>query len=173
MRPRRYRIGVREVSYGVLMTAPGPSATWAWDCLYPRPYAARIAELESQHGLPRGLLFAIMRQESAFDPSAESPVGARGLMQLMPYTAERVAAELGTTVAPGDLDRPAKNLELGARYLARLVGELGGSLPLAVASYNAGPRAVSRWVAAGHGARRRSVHRAHPPTPRPAATSRA
>lgn len=147
--PRRYRIGVREVSYGLLMTAPSPSATWAWDCLYPRPYAARIAELETQHGLPRGLLFAIMRQESAFDPSAESPVGARGLMQLMPYTAERVAAELGTTVQAGDLDRPAKNLELGARYLARLVGELGGSLPLAVASYNAGPRAVSRWVAAG------------------------
>lgn len=146
---RRYRIGVREVSYGLLMTAPGPAEVWAWDCLYPRPYEPRVLALEATHGLPKGLVFAIMRQESAFDPGAESAVGARGLMQLMPYTAERVAAELGTRVTEAELERPAKNLELGARYLARLLGEMGGSLPLAVASYNAGPQAVSRWVSAG------------------------
>lgn len=144
---RRYRIGVREVSWSVLMNAPGPGETWTWDCLYPTPYLDKVRELEAQHKLPAGLLHAIMRQESAFAPEVTSPVGAEGLLQLMPYTAEKVAAEMGTSVALGDLTRPAKNLPLGAHYVAGLLSIFEGSVPLAVASYNAGPQAVGRWVA--------------------------
>ena len=88
-----------------------------------------------------------MRQESAFDPEIRSPVGAAGLMQLMPSTAEQAAKE--TKLAdfqPDEITAPDVNLTLGTFYIAKMLKTFDGSLPLAVASYNAGPTAVSRWV---------------------------
>jgi soluble lytic murein transglycosylase len=67
-------------------------------------------------------------------------------MQLMPETARRVAAEHGTAYDEKLLKRPGVNLDLGARYLAKMIRAFGGSLPVAVAAYNAGPRAVGKWV---------------------------
>jgi soluble lytic murein transglycosylase len=143
---RRYRIGSAAVDFPLLMRAPGPSEAWAWDCVYPRPFAGEVARLEAQNELPPGLLHAVMRQESAFDPDAVSPVGAIGLMQLMPTTAERLAAEAGAPFDPRALTAPEQNLTLGARYLGKLLRMLGGNVALAAAAYNAGPKAVSRWL---------------------------
>jgi soluble lytic murein transglycosylase len=87
-----------------------------------------------------------MRQESAFKPDAVSPARAVGLLQLVPGTAEKVAAELGRTIEPALLSSPSYNVELGAYYLHKVLGTFGGHVALAAAAYNAGPRAVSRWL---------------------------
>lgn len=146
---RRYRVGVAAVSYSMLMRAPGSDERWAWECLYPRPYADPVRALEEQHGFPKGLLHAVMRQESAFDPSVVSPADAVGLIQLIPPTAMRVASELSIPYEPSALTNPEANLKLGAHYLAKLMTMFQGSLPLAAASYNAGPQIVSHWFEAG------------------------
>src|SRR5690606_22496651 len=84
--------------------------------------------------LQKPLLLAVIRQESAFDPQAVSPAGARGLMQLMPETAREVAAYLGEPYDPGRLTSdPDYNLRLGRRYLDAMLARYDGVLPLAPA----------------------------------------
>ena len=147
---RRYRVGNAAVGYATLMKAPSQAERWAWDCVYPKPHAAAVRKLEEQHGLPRGLVHALMRQESAFDPAVVSPATAVGLMQLMPSTGKAIAAELSMTdYDPAMLTNPELNLKLGAFYIAKLLKTFQGSIPLAAAAYNAGPKAVSHWLAVG------------------------
>jgi soluble lytic murein transglycosylase len=89
---------------------------------------------------------AIMRQESNFDATIVSPAGARGLMQLMPATAQLVAKRLGETTSPAALTAdPAQNMRLGTAYLADMLEQFS-ALPLAVAAYNAGPHRVKSWL---------------------------
>lgn len=93
------------------------------------------------------LMHAIARQESAFDPTVVSRAGARGLMQLMPATAKRVARENNMTYRYRALtEDPAYNMALSSHYLDFLEGEFSGATPLMVASYNAGENAVARWL---------------------------
>jgi len=95
----------------------------------------------------RSLLFAIVRQESAFAPEAMSRVGARGLMQLMPATAAGVASKLQLPYSVDRLTSDAVyNLTLGRSYIEKLIDEFGGSYPLAIASYNAGPGRIRQWL---------------------------
>jgi soluble lytic murein transglycosylase-like protein len=129
-----------------LERAPTETTRWAWDCVYPTPFAEVVHAAEAERGLPYGLLHAVMRQESAFKPDAVSPARAVGLLQLVPVTAEKVAAELGRTIEPALLSSPSYNVELGAYYLHKVLGTFGGHVALAAAAYNAGPRAVSRWL---------------------------
>jgi soluble lytic murein transglycosylase len=90
----------------------------------------------------------IMRQESSFDIGAVSPSGARGLMQLMPATAQAVAKTLGVRVSLAVLtSNPADNIRLGTSYLQELLDHYGDTLPLAVAAYNGGPHRVDQWLA--------------------------
>jgi soluble lytic murein transglycosylase len=144
---RRYVIGQDAATRAGLDRAPGPRSRWMWDCVYPRPYAALVTGVERERLLPRGLLWSVMRQESGFRPAARSPVGAVGLLQLMPTTAEKVAAELGETVESAALTRAHTNVRLGGAYLRKLLDGFQGNVPLALAAYNAGPHAVSRWLA--------------------------
>jgi soluble lytic murein transglycosylase len=145
---RRYRLGVNVVEGSWLLRTPAPAERWAWECVYPRPFASGVRALEEEHGLPRGLVHAVMRQESAFDPVVVSPASAVGLMQLIPSTAKQAAAELAMSFEENDLTRPDVNLRLGAFYIAKLMKMFGGNVALAAAAYNAGPRAVSHWVEA-------------------------
>ncbi|MEM9683770.1 MAG: lytic transglycosylase domain-containing protein, partial [Pseudomonadota bacterium] len=93
------------------------------------------------------ILHAVVRQESAFDVEAISRAGARGLMQLMPQTALRVARQLKVPYSRKRLTRdPTYNLRLGQAYLAQMLNEYDGSLILAFAAYNAGPVRVERWL---------------------------
>ena len=93
-------------------------------------------------------MYAIIRQESGFDVGAMSPVGARGLMQLMPATANSEAGKLGQ---PFSLPRLTMdgiyNIDLGRGYLQSLIEDFGGSYALAIASYNAGPGRIRQWLA--------------------------
>ncbi len=94
-----------------------------------------------------GLIHAITRQESSFDAGAVSPAGARGLMQLMPATAQHVAKGLGLKHSHDRLTSdPTYNLQLGASFLQDLVDRYNGSYVLAIAAYNAGPGRVSGWL---------------------------
>jgi len=106
-----------------------------------------VTALPSGGTAERSLLFAIVRQESAFAPEAMSRVGARGLMQLMPATAAGVASKLQL---PYSLDRLTAdgvyNLTLGRSYIERLIDDFGGSYPLAIAAYNAGPGRIRQWL---------------------------
>ena len=98
------------------------------------------------------LIMAIMRQESTYRNAALSPVGAIGLIQVMPRTGARVAAMLGEhRYSPGDLEDPNTNLRYGIYYFSRLLERFEGSFPLAVGSYNGGPHNMSRWYKAHEG----------------------
>ncbi|MBV8685189.1 MAG: transglycosylase SLT domain-containing protein [Alphaproteobacteria bacterium] len=96
----------------------------------------------------RTVSHAITRQESSFDRAAVSNAGARGMMQLMPGTARETAGKLGIGYDFGRLTSdPAYNMMLGTSYFSTLLEQWGGSMPLAIASYNAGAGNVRRWVA--------------------------
>ncbi len=103
-------------------------------------------------GLDPLVLHSIIRQESQFQANALSPAGAVGLMQRMPRTAAEVARkEKKRRPTRRDLLRPDRNVAIGAAYLARLVKGYGGDFVRAVAAYNAGDPAVSRWWEASEG----------------------
>lgn len=146
---RRYKVGTAAVSFDALMKAPGPADRWGWECVYPRPYADAVEALEQHRSVPKGLVHALMRQESGFDPEIASPVGAKGLLQLMPKTAEEAAKEASVPFSPELVTVPDVNVALGGFYIGKLLGTFQGSVPLAVASYNAGPGAVSSWLKKG------------------------
>lgn len=95
------------------------------------------------------IIHAITRQESQFDRAAVSRAGARGLMQLMPGTARETAGKIGLAYTPGSLTGdPQYNIALGSTYIRQMLRYYGGSYPLAIAAYNAGPGNVNRWLAA-------------------------
>ena len=95
------------------------------------------------------MVHAISRQESQFAANAKSHAGARGLMQLMPGTAREQAGKLGMSYNSSDLiDNPSYNMQLGNAYFARMMDYYGGSYPLAIAAYNAGPGNVNKWLRA-------------------------
>jgi len=97
--------------------------------------------------VPPELALAIARRESEFDPGVVSGVGARGLMQIMPATAEEVAGKLGLPYSANRLlSDPRYNSTIGVAYLAELVEVFGGSIVLVSAGYNAGPSRPRRWV---------------------------
>ncbi len=119
--------------------------------LFPFPYRTLIVAAAERNGLDPRLVLAVVRAESRFRPDAVSDEGAVGLMQLTPPTAAWVAGQrrLGAAVTPADLRDPAYNLAAGAWYLAWLLRQFGGRLPVAVAAYNAGPTTVRAWLDAG------------------------
>lgn len=94
-------------------------------------------------------IHAITRQESQFDRQAISHAGARGMMQLMPGTAREVAGKLGMSYDAGSLTTDTNyNMMLGSTYFQQMLRYFGGSYPLAVAAYNAGPGNVNKWLRA-------------------------
>jgi soluble lytic murein transglycosylase len=145
----RYRHGQTYIRVAAVNHAPSDSTRWAWDCLYPRPFAALVEQQERRYGLPPGLLHAVMRQESGFMHDAVSPAAAHGLMQMIGPTAAQVAASLDLDIEDVDLRNPGLNVRMGAFYLARLMKRFGGRVALAAAAYNAGPQAASRWLEGG------------------------
>jgi len=109
------------------------------DLLFPRPYIDVLKKnLKNQDPL---LVLSLIRQESVFNPRARSPVGARGLMQLMPATAR----QLRRSVKVNQLSNPRINIELGTRYFQNLMKRYNNNLVYVLAAYNAGETRVERW----------------------------
>lgn len=107
---------------------------WASVPLDTRAFAAEIQRAASAHAVDEALIRAVIHAESAYQPDAVSPRGARGLMQLMPET----MAELQVS----NVFHPDSNIDGGTSYLAQMLSEFGGDVELATAAYNAGPGAV-------------------------------
>jgi soluble lytic murein transglycosylase len=118
-----------------------------WEYAYPRAYEPAVLEASKNTSVPEELIWGIMRAESHFRQNAQSPVGALGLMQLMPFTGRKVASLLSmASFEPNSLLTPETNIRLGSRYLQRLLEKFSGSVPLVAAGYNAGPHRVHAWV---------------------------
>ena len=99
------------------------------------------------NGKNKPLIHALIKQESGFSQSAISSVGALGFMQLMPYTAKEVARKMRIKYSEYKLKKSAKyNIKLGSYYINSLLKKFDNSKIMAIASYNAGPNAVKRWV---------------------------
>ncbi|MEO0457687.1 MAG: transglycosylase SLT domain-containing protein [Cyanobacteria bacterium P01_A01_bin.114] len=128
-----------------------------WEGVYPFPYAEPIQTWAEQRQLNPLLVTALIRQESRFEPQIRSVVGATGLMQLMPDTADWVLYQTGETDQLGDpdldldseLENPETNIKLGTWYLDFTHEEYDNHSLFAVASYNAGPGNVSAWIEEG------------------------
>jgi soluble lytic murein transglycosylase len=125
-----------------------PAAGWesAWQVAFPRPYAAIVEAQAKKTGLEAPLVYAIMREESAFDPNAVSVANAYGLMQLILPTARAVARSDNILVNPTTLRRPSVNVTLGCRALAELWNRFDENRLLAIPAYNAGPARPARWL---------------------------
>lgn len=135
------RIGRPDHAVWVVRRA-GASGLMLLEDGWPAPYPAPPAS-----GVEPALVHAITRQESNFDPEAVSSANARGLMQLLPGTAQQVARRQGLPYAVGMLTSdPDLNMRLGAAFLEQLLARFDGALPYAVAGYNAGPGRVDEWL---------------------------
>ena len=111
--------------------------------------AAGFPTVSTPSGADFTMVHAIARQESEFDTDRVSHAGATGLMQLMPGTAREQAGKIGMSYAYNNLSAdPQYNIRLGDGYFARMMDYYGGSYPLAVAAYNAGPGNVNKWLRA-------------------------
>lgn len=117
--------------------------------LYPQPYDTEVRAAASMTQLQPELIYGVLRQESLYRPDALSSAGARGLLQLLPETARRVAQQWKRPrPAPADLYDPAVNVQLGAANLRGLIDKFNGQTAVALAGYNAGPGAATRWLPA-------------------------
>jgi soluble lytic murein transglycosylase len=154
------RAGDHRAAHGLLRTRaraafrrpPDGENVRAWRIAYPPAFRDAVRRWAPPAGVPVDLVQALMREESALDPRALSPAGAIGLTQLMLPTAQQVARQLriGKVTRTGLTDA-SLNIRLGARYLGDLVRRFDGSVPLALAAYNAGAGAVGRWMEARRG----------------------
>jgi soluble lytic murein transglycosylase len=148
------RLGDHRAAHQILRTrardafrrAPDADNLRAWLIAYPPAYREDVERSARAAAVPADLVQALMREESALDPRIISPAGAVGLTQLMLPTARQVAARLHLTrPTRADLMQPSINIRIGAQYLGELVRRYDGEVALALAAYNAGAAAVTRW----------------------------
>lgn len=115
--------------------------------IYPTPYADSVIRESQAFNIDPRLLYALIRQESRFDPYATSWVGARGLGQVMPATGKAIAQQLGVEgFHVDDLYHPHVSVRFGAYYIAQQVTMMNGSVQAGLAAYNGGPGNAQRWA---------------------------
>ena len=133
-----------NVAFGKIATERG----FALDAsAFPLSGVPQFAPLAGSADLPS--VYAVARQESEFARQAASGMGARGLMQILPSTAQDAARRAGVSFSAAQLVAdPAVNVQLGAAYLGQMIADQGGSAILALAAYNAGAGRVAQWIAA-------------------------
>ncbi|OQK17594.1 hypothetical protein AU255_06920 [Methyloprofundus sedimenti] len=121
-----------------------------WDDVglrFPVDYAEKIEENALIQQLESAIIYGLVRRESMFDPSAGSPAGAMGLMQIMPGTGRQIAKETHFPWrSKAVLLQPSVNLKFGAYYYKQMLDKFDGNFALAAAAYNAGPHNVNKWL---------------------------
>jgi soluble lytic murein transglycosylase-like protein len=134
--PMHRRYQVIEINGNCYACNLDSMVDWHNTPLHLKSFQGSISKAATRYNVDPALIRAVIHAESAFKPDAKSPVGALGLMQLMPGT----ASDMGVV----DPLSPDQNIRGGVRYLAELMQNNGGNISLATASYNAGPGAVAR-----------------------------
>jgi soluble lytic murein transglycosylase len=131
-----------------LARGPLPVPLELWWHAWPAPFDDQVRDATRLRAhVDPTLVYAVMREESGYRPRVLSVTGARGLLQLMPDTAERVARSVSMTdFAADDLFEPQVNITLGSVYLDQLLGQFSGHASAAIGGYNAGPHRVVRWL---------------------------
>jgi soluble lytic murein transglycosylase len=159
-----WQYGFSMLSESARLQAVHLAARWGWydqaiaaatqqrvfndyELLYPRPFDRDIRAASRLTSLPPELIYGVLRQESLYRADAVSSAGALGLLQLLPETA-RMTARSWKRPRPGngELFEPGVNIPLGAAQLRSLVDRFAGQTMVALAGYNAGPRAAARWL---------------------------
>lgn len=129
------RLAVRRYGYG----------SFVYNAVaFPKPYRSIVEKAAQRYSIESALIYAVMRQESLFDPYAVSVANAKGLMQLLESTAREVARREGIRIR--SIFDPETNIMLGTAYLRQLLDQWNGDLVRALASYNAGPGRVKDWL---------------------------
>ncbi len=109
---------------------------------FPKGYKNIVDKYSKKYSVDSNLVFALIREESLFDPNAKSWVGAKGLMQLMDYTADMLDKELKIK---SSLFNPEDNINLGTYYIMKLMKRFDNNIPNVLAAYNGGPKNVELW----------------------------
>ncbi|MEH2295570.1 lytic transglycosylase domain-containing protein [Nostoc sp.] len=117
-----------------------------WQARYPFPYLREIEKWSTERKLNPLLVTALIRQESRFEPKIKSIANATGLMQLLPSTAQWIAPQIKVDIKTINLENPNDNIMLGTWYLDHTHQQYNNNSLLAIASYNAGPGNVSKWL---------------------------
>jgi soluble lytic murein transglycosylase len=125
-----------------------PAGPWlqAWQVSFPRPYLSTVSQRARQSGVEPALMYAVMREESAFDAKAVSRANAYGLMQLLVGTAKGYSAQVGLPVTDQSLLTPQVNIAYGSRVLAAFAQQFPNNPLLVVPGYNAGPGNPKKWL---------------------------
>ena len=146
---------VREVTSGILGSwkrrYPSGNDLVNWTLAYPTAYDELVTASAQESGVEKSLLWAVMREESGFNPRVESWANAIGLMQIIMPTARSMARRLDIKINRKLLRDPATNIKLGAEYLAYLKDKFGDHPALVISGYNAGEGAVAKWLKARPG----------------------
>jgi soluble lytic murein transglycosylase len=150
------RAGAPEAGEALVHTKLGeylahwPVARWrtCWEIAHPRPFGDLVERASAASGIPTVLTWAIMREESQFDPDARSPSDAYGLMQIIVPTARGLIKGTPFGADPDSLKRPEVSISLGAKLLGGLRKSYPSNRALAIAAYNGGGGSVGKWLAA-------------------------
>lgn len=135
--------------FGLVSFAFAFAPSLLFKSMYPLRYEDEITASAATHGVDPYLVAAVIRSESSWDPEASSHQGARGLMQLMPETAQDMVAKGlvdGKSYSYENLEDPTVNIEYGCAYLSYLLTYFNGATDRAIAAYNAGMGNVDGWA---------------------------
>ncbi|ASD63104.1 transglycosylase SLT domain-containing protein [Bdellovibrio bacteriovorus] len=139
---------IAQINFGGQRAAHGVEGIrYLWEFAYPRAYSEHVEKYTKKFSVPEELVWGIMRAETHYRRDAISPVGALGLMQVMPFTGHKVATLLGEKEFKAPLLlQPETSVKIGSRYLKRLMDRFENTIPLVAAGYNAGPHRVKNWL---------------------------
>ncbi|AFY02312.1 soluble lytic murein transglycosylase [Bdellovibrio bacteriovorus str. Tiberius] len=139
---------IAQINFGGQRAAHGVDGIrYLWEFAYPRAYSEHVEKYTKKFTVPEELVWGIMRAETHYRRDAISPVGALGLMQVMPFTGHKVATLLGEKEFKAPLLlQPETSVKIGSRYLKRLMDRFENTIPLVAAGYNAGPHRVKNWL---------------------------
>ncbi|MGZ8158237.1 MAG: transglycosylase SLT domain-containing protein [Methylobacter sp.] len=161
---RQWWYAVKKLSKERRMVAAKLAQQWHWDQVaittlvkadywddlalrFPIYYSNQVHNNAARHNLDPAIVFGLIRQESIFNKDAESAVGARGLMQVMPRTGMQIARDLNEKwQSDQSLFNPDVNVRYGAFYYKQLLRQFHGHFALAIAAYNAGSGRVAKWL---------------------------
>ncbi len=145
----RYDLAIQDISKAI-EEDPLLAQIPVLKIVFPQEYGPWIEKESKSTGVGGDWIRSLIRQESSFRPDTKSPANAHGLMQLLPSTGAELAKDLRIKDFQGteSLLMPDINIKIGTYYLARLIRQFGGNVPLALAAYNAGPTRMRRWLSA-------------------------